>query len=533
MKCVVAARKCRQGTCTTDYNAAEDSIFFWSSCTCIGDEIGYSFLDKMLKMKCSFAAFCKSMNEMYRMYDLNAASFVSVPTFVRWFFSWAAAMQIDFRQDVDPWCRHSPKILAGDGTHVGVALRQMTITPIEEAEVDEEVETLHRRYDRVLLFQDDGHPAGDLRAARDHLKTTCKKVMGQDFNAVDGDQAASDRLLLEVCPVEARKVVEGLLSRSFDHDVLFSVADVLYVLGCDAPVSALLPYSCIDVVQGVVRSLQLASPPADCLEPLNRVSPELKRLLKAVSKTCHADRCEILSFVLYLTERVLSVHRRDADPQTPVPVPQSYNPPSGVAYYFTPSGEQLRKLPRYQINGVARRDQHDDPPAEEERCRKVYPQVGRGGFSYMFLWFCPVHGHCYGFHLISGGEGRKDPFASLFKYVEQAPEVVFYDNACQMSEYCLNREPAFFRNSRFFHDCFHGFSHKCAKTFCSARIPSLRVNSEICEQFNSRLQCIKYTGSHLSQPRFVFLAQLVLHYWNQEKTRLFRQKLQVACRGMQ
>ena len=150
----------------------------------------------------------------------------------------------------------------------------------------------------------------------------------------------------------------------------------------------------------------------------------------------------------------------------------------------------------------------------------------------MFLWFCPVHGHCYGFHLISGGEGRKDPFSSLFKYMERAPEVVFYDNACQLSEYCLNREPAFFKNTRFFHDCFHGFTHKCAKTFRSARLPSLKVNSEICEQFNSRLQCIKYTGTHLSQARFVFLTQLVLHFWNQEKTQLFRKKLEVACQGM-
>jgi hypothetical protein len=127
----------------------------------------------MLKMKCSFTAFCKSMNEMYKMYDLNAAPFVSVSTFVRWFFSWAAALPFDFREDVDPWCRHSPKILAGDGTHVGVSLRQMHITPIDQPETLEEVPTLHRRYDRVLLFQDGRFSAQDLRAARNHLKDVC------------------------------------------------------------------------------------------------------------------------------------------------------------------------------------------------------------------------------------------------------------------------------------------------------------------------------------------------------------------------
>ena len=31
------------------------------------------------------------------------------------------------------------------------------------------------------------------------------------------------------------------------------------------------------------------------------------------------------------------------------PVPNSYNPSSGTAYYFTPSGAQLRQLPRYEV----------------------------------------------------------------------------------------------------------------------------------------------------------------------------------------
>ena len=62
----------------------------------------------------------------------------------------------------------------------------------------------------------------------------------------------------------------------------------------------------------------------------------------------------------------------------------------------------------------------------------------------MFLWFCGQHGHCYGFHLISGGEGWKDPFSSLYKYMKDMPKDVFYDFACNLSEYALNREPDFF-----------------------------------------------------------------------------------------
>ena len=117
-------------------------------------------------------------------------------------------------------------------------------------------------------------------------------------------------------------------------------------------------------------------------------------------------------------------------------------------------------------------------------CNKKFLQVSYGGFGYMFLWFCPIHGHWYGFHLISGGEGRKDPFSSLVKYSPTAPTDIFYDFACQLSEYCLNRKPQYFLHTRFWHDIFHGITHKCGKCFKSSRICGMvGINSEICEQF--------------------------------------------------
>ena len=65
--------------------------------------------------------------------------------------------------------------------------------------------------------------------------------------------------------------------------------------------------------------------------------------------------------------------------------------------------------------------------------------MSRGGQIYMFLFFCPLHGHCYGFHIIDGAEGRKDPMQTLFKYLLEA-EIIFYDYACQLEEYSMNRE---------------------------------------------------------------------------------------------
>ena len=114
-------------------------------------------------------------------------------------------------------------------------------------------------------------------------------------------------------------------------------------------------------------------------------------------------------------------------------------------------------MPTYYVSGdkKVRNANFDDMPEVDAACSKLFPKISRSGFGYLFLWFCLVHGHSYGFHLVGGGEGKKDPFSSLYKYCTHMPKNIFYDYACQLSEYCLNREPELFKNTRFWHDLFH------------------------------------------------------------------------------
>ena len=204
----------------------------------------------------------------------------------------------------------------------------------------------------------------------------------------------------------------------------------------------------------------------------------------------------------------------------------------GIAYYFTEHGGQIRNQPSYNIKST--RKNYDDNPIADDICHKIFPSVSYGGYSYMFLWFCPMHGHSYGFHIISGSEGRKDAYSSLYKYKPHAPSDIFYDFACQLCEYCLNRAPDYFKSTRFWHDLFHGICHKCGKPFKSTRITGMTgVNSEICEQFNSYLQCIKYTATHLSQKHFMFFTQFFMYLWNREKTEIFNNIIDIAIAGIE
>ena len=73
------------------------------------------------------------------------------------------------------------------------------------------------------------------------------------------------------------------------------------------------------------------------------------------------------------------------------------------------------------------------------------------GVRYYFHFIEP-HVCVKGFHLIDGAEGRKDVHQVLFQYLKEAPEFMFYDFACSLSEYSLNRAGNFYRDTRFFHD---------------------------------------------------------------------------------
>ena len=94
--------------------------------------------------------------------------------------------------------------------------------------------------------------------------------------------------------------------------------------------------------------------------------------------------------------------------------------------------------------------------------QKVSRKSVKKGMIYLFLWFCPRHGHCYGFHTIPGSESRKYPAAAVYTHMETPPKCIFYDHACSLSEYIKNLESGFFKNTRGFHDVFHRFTHKCS-----------------------------------------------------------------------
>ena len=149
-----------------------------------------------------------------------------------------------------------------------------------------------------------------------------------------------------------------------------------------------------------------------------------------------------------------------------------------------------------------------------------------------FLWFCPQHGHCLGYHIITGSEGRKDAHASLYTHLHKPPSNIFYDFACSLSEYSKNRESGFFADTRFFHDIFHGYSHKCCHTYKCNRLDGMNaINTSICEQFNSFLQRIKSSAKLMKQSHFSFYVQFFIHQWNLKILQSNEKRMNIAVKS--
>ena len=171
--------------------------------------------------------------------------------------------------------------------------------------------------------------------------------------------------------------------------------------------------------------------------------------------------------LVHYTNRAKEVYDMLGDDTTPpaAPIPGSCNPPREAASYsFTEHGQRVRQLQEVtELSGTADDDNTSDG------CSKTYAH--KSNKSYVMLFFCPIHGHCYGmqckeeaffwkeesvrsicmcmgvfllvisqlssfpcrpagFHIIAGGEGRKDVHDVLFQYLDKAPSIVLYDAAC-------------------------------------------------------------------------------------------------------
>ena len=368
----------------------------WSKDVAAGDEIGWDFVNRVLSSKMSFSSFCADTTRIYISTHPCSAHFMSKTTFVSWFFAWCGKMDIDFRKHIDPWCLHNPHSLAGDGTHIGVSFRNISISPIEKADTNIKRKPIHKRYARVFLPYNDGNDEL-VRSARQHVRDTSKRYLSREAPLIDAaTKANEDQNLLDVCPQDPRcKDFIASFLNALPASYKQALAELFLVLSSDASVTTVIPHRYqADVLALANAALTNGHIP---FEPFLEFSPELGHAFQESAK--HNKHQLFATFLLYLIDFINGVHDDDIPYAPAIPIMNTYNPEAGVAYYFTPHGNVLRQFPVYEVNSSTNAI-FDDDPCKEQRCGKKFGKVSLGGWAYLFLWFCPVHGHCYGFHII-------------------------------------------------------------------------------------------------------------------------------------
>lgn len=71
-----------------------------------------------------------------------------------------------------------------------------------------------------------------------------------------------------------------------------------------------------------------------------------------------------------------------------------------------------------------------------------------------------------GFNAMHEGESARSVFEVLYTRWKVAPEVVVYDNACNLAIYAHMREAWFYRDTTFVVDRLHQFAHhQCSPAF--------------------------------------------------------------------
>ncbi|XP_053402535.1 uncharacterized protein LOC123544018 isoform X2 [Mercenaria mercenaria] len=156
-----------------------------------------------------------------------------------------------------------------------------------------------------------------------------------------------------------------------------------------------------------------------------------------------------------------------------------------------------------------------------EQCSKKYaghPSLLPG----VFTLFCP-HGICYGFQVMASNESPNVPFTILRTRFKQAPRRVIYDNACKLQEYCLNRDPLFFKDTEFYVDRLHWDNHtSCSYGYNLSLYPELEnLNSQCNEQANAGLKRIKDQLSYMTASNFMTHCAFYLRHKNMCKLKLY------------
>jgi len=144
----------------------------------------------------------------------------------------------------------------------------------------------------------------------------------------------------------------------------------------------------------------------------------------------------------------------------------------------------------YPSNPVSKYLPHYAEPRQtvDGLCNK-HSLTGTGKTPGLFKVFCFDCNRLTGFHAMTTSESPRTVFDLLLTRWEEQPDLVVYDNACNVHRFALKREPYLFRDVSFVVDATHWSGHvMCSGSYNSSvqRSKCKDVNTQKVEQDNAK-----------------------------------------------
>ena len=222
--------------------------------------------------------------------------------------------------------------------------------PVTQPDLDEVKKAKHQRIKMLLIGQ---------KSTREAIRYCCNDILGKITNEERAKYVNPQQTHLNLhqtvqmkCSQPVRNFIQTVIDKNQDKHLLKEMAYILHMLTGDAAISSVIPVSGHQPVTMACISLRFHNTLSDAhMKDVNKYTKEVPKLLCLAQLN---DCVELITaFILELIDMTVNVHQNDYTFPPPSPIPGSYNPPSGTAYYFSPTGQHVCRMSDLQVNSTS------------------------------------------------------------------------------------------------------------------------------------------------------------------------------------
>ncbi|XP_066271346.1 uncharacterized protein [Branchiostoma lanceolatum] len=482
-------------TCKLPYDGQEDLVFNFSNKAMYAYNMLTKYMHFMIENRTPLRGFHRACQ---RENNLSKTNLTSYNTFLYAYNSFERLLNIDWTTSFQcPTCRTQPEVVIMDGITLG--FRKDLIPELQDDVQHSDPPVINsgsRHQDRVVIKRD------PTRVALRRFAGVGKALSLHECREMEREMCSSGHASLSnlVRRLRGGQRKDVVAPKTY-RDFLIQVSRNTPACG-----TTQVAGSGQDATRAIIKEIAEGLNIKDSvnhgkLSMLQQTAPVISDVIDRVAPDGDVP-ADVRAVLLDLVEKVMAPYQDGLSPDiSDYPAVTQPDSPNSLTYSFFPS--QWRRHGDGYFTADVRNTRAKERTSDCRKESRGHPTLTAG----VFTLYCQ-HAICYGFEVMLEPESPKYPFRILKSRFSTAPSVIIYDNACQLHSYCLNRDPGFFQNSRFFVDRLHFKNHKgCSKGYCldmyKASFDILTINSQINEQANSGLRRIEGQLSYMNPRNFL------------------------------